>query len=217
MKKLIVGLVMLAGVTGLALAEEGDAARGETLIQQCTACHGVGGASSVSSFPKLAGQGEAYLLKQLHDIQSGARVVAQMAAQGNTPGQLDNLNDQDLADIAAYFSDQPKTVGTADPDLVELGAQLYRGGNPETGVPACAACHSPTGAGNPPAAFPMLSGQHADYIASQLRKFQAGYRADEPSDNARTNDGESMMMRATAFRLKDFEIEALASYINGLH
>jgi cytochrome c553 len=211
MKKLIVGLVMLAGVTGLASAEEGDAARGETLVQQCTACHGAGGASTSASFPKLAGQGEAYLLKQLQDIQSGARVVTQMA------GQLDNLGEQDLADIAAYFSEQDKTVGTADPDLVELGAQLYRGGNPETGVPACAGCHSPTGSGNEPAAFPMLSGQHADYVASQLRKFQAGYRADEPSDNARTNDGESMMMRTTAFRLKDFEIEALASYINGLH
>ena len=152
MKKLIVGLVMLAGITSLASAEEGDAARGETLVQQCSACHGAGGASTTGSFPKLAGQGEA-----------------------------------------------------------------YRGGNPETGVPACAGCHSPTGAGNPPAAFPMLSGQHADYIESQLHKFQAGYRADEPSEEARTNDGESMMMRATAFRLKDFEIEALASYINGLH
>lgn len=211
MKKLIVGLVMLAGITGLASAEEGDAARGETLVQQCSACHGAGGASTTGSFPKLAGQGEAYLLKQLQDIQSGARVVTQMA------GQLDDLDDQDLADMAAYFSEQDKTVGTADPDLVELGEQLYRGGNPETGVPACAGCHSPTGAGNAPAAFPMLSGQHADYIEAQLRKFQAGYRADEPSDEARTNDGESMMMRATAFRLKDFEIEALASYINGLH
>ncbi|PTY37582.1 cytochrome C [Saccharospirillum sp. MSK14-1] len=211
MKKLIVGLVMLAGVTGLASAEEGDAARGETLVQQCTACHGAAGASTISSNPKLAGQGEAYLLKQLQDIQSGARVVTLMA------GQLDNLEEQDLADIAAYYSEQDKTVGTADPDLVELGEQLYRGGNPETGVPACAGCHSPTGSGNAPAAFPMLSGQHADYIASQLHKFQAGYRADEPTNDARTNDGESMMMRATAFRLKDFEIEALASYINGLH
>lgn len=211
MKKLIVGLVMLAGFTGLASAEEGDAARGETLVQQCTACHGVAGASTVSTFPKLAGQGETYLLKQLHDIQSGARVVSQMA------GQLDSLNDQDLADIAAYYADQDKTVGSANPDLVELGEQLYRGGNPETGVPACAGCHSPTGAGNSPAGFPMLSGQHADYIESQLHKFQLGYRADEPSDDARTNDGESMMMRTTAFRLKEFEIEALASYINGLY
>ena len=211
MKKLIVGLVMLAGFTGLALAEEGDAARGENLVQQCAACHGAGGASTTASFPKLAGQSENYLLKQLHDIQSGARVVTQMA------GQLDNLNDGDLADIAAYYAEQEKTVGTADPELVELGEQLYRGGNPETGVPSCAGCHSPTGAGNDPAGFPMLSGQHADYIASQLHKFQAGYRAEEPSDDARTNDGESMMMRTTAFRLKDFEIEALASYINGLH
>jgi cytochrome c553 len=108
-------------------------------------------------------------------------------------------------------------VGNADPDLAALGEQLYRGGNPETGVPSCSGCHSPTGSGNAPAGYPMLSGQHAEYIASQLHKFQRGYRVSEPTNDARTNDGESKVMRSTAFRLKDFEIEALASYINGLH
>lgn len=210
MKKLIVGLAMLAGISGFAVAE-GNAEDGEQYTESCAACHGADGNSAAASFPKLAGQHESYLLKQLIDIKSGDRVIPQMT------GLLDGFNEEQMADISAFYASQEKTVGTADPDLVALGEQLYRGGNMETGVPSCAGCHSPTGAGNGPAAYPMLSGQHADYIESQLYKFQRGYRASEPSDEARTNDGESRVMRTTAFRLKDFEIEALASYINGLH
>ncbi len=210
MKKLIVGLAMLAGISGFTMAE-GNAEDGEQYTESCAGCHGADGNSAAASFPKLAGQHESYLLKQLIDIKSGDRVVPQMA------GLLDGFDEEQMADISAYYASQEKTVGNADPDLVALGEQLYRGGNTETGVPSCAGCHSPTGAGNGPAAYPMLSGQHADYIESQLYKFQRGYRASEPSDEARTNDGESRVMRTTAFRLKDFEIEALASYINGLH
>lgn len=210
MKKLIVGLAMLAGISGFAMAE-GNAEDGEQYTATCAGCHGADGNSAAASFPKLAGQNENYLLKQLIDIKNGDRVVSQMA------GLLDGFDEEQMADIAAYYASQEKTVGSADPDLVALGEQLYRGGNTETGVPSCAGCHSPTGAGNGPAAYPMLSGQHAAYIESQLYKFQRGYRASEPSDEARTNDGESRVMRSTAFRLKDFEIEALASYISGLH
>ncbi|MEX2321845.1 MAG: c-type cytochrome [Saccharospirillum sp.] len=210
MKKLIVGLTMLAGISGFAVAE-GNAEDGEQYTETCAACHGADGNSAVASFPKLAGQGEAYLLKQLIDIQNDDRIVPQMA------GLLDGFSEDQLEDISAYYASQSKTVGNADPDLVALGEQLYRGGNPETGVPSCAGCHSPTGAGNAPAGYPMLSGQHAAYIESELNKFQRGYRASEPSEEARTNDGESRVMRSTAFRLKDFEIEALASYISGLH
>lgn len=210
MKKLIISLVMLAGVSGFATAN-GNAEEGEQYTASCVACHGADGNSGAAMFPKLAGQNENYLHKQLMDVQNGDRVINQMT------GLLDNFDEDQLADIAAYYASQTKTVGTANPDLVALGEQLYRGGNPETGVPSCAGCHSPTGSGNGPAGYPMLSGQHADYIASQLYKFKRGYRATEAAEEARVNDGESRMMRTTAFRLKDFEIEALASYINGLH
>lgn len=210
MKKLIVGLAILAGISGFAMAE-GNAEDGEQYTESCVACHGADGNSASASFPKLAGQGEAYLLKQMIDVQNGDRVITQMS------GLLDDYDESQLADIAAFYASQEKTVGNADPDLVELGEQLYRGGNPETGVPSCAGCHSPSGAGNEPAGYPMLSGQHADYIASQLYSFQRGHRATEPADDVRTNDGESRIMRSTAFRLKEFEIEALASYISGLH
>lgn len=210
MKKLIVGLVVLAGFTGLASAE-GNAERGEQLTATCAGCHGADGNSAAASFPKLAGQGAPYLLKQLQDIKNGDRVVTQMT------GLLDGYDQQQLEDIAAYYASQTMTIGEADPALLELGERLYRGGNPETGVPACSGCHNPAGQGIAAAGFPRLAGQHADYIAAQLNKFANGYRAEEPSENARINDGESGMMQTTAFRLKDFEIEALASYINGLH
>ncbi len=101
--------------------------------------------------------------------------------------------------------------------MVELGQAIYKAGIPKSGVPACAGCHSPTGNGQSLAGFPALGGQHAAYTAAQLTKFQKGYRAETPSTTERTNDGDSRIMRSIAFNLKDFEIEALASYIQGLH
>jgi cytochrome c553 len=210
MKKLIVSLCILSGVFSFAHAE-GNAEAGKPLTAVCAACHSADGNSAVATFPKLAGQGDAYLLKQLHDIKNGDRVIVEMT------GLLTNLSDQQLEDIAAYFSSQSVQVGQAKADLVELGESLYRAGNAENGVPACTGCHAVNGAGLELAKYPALGGQHADYIASQLKKFQKGYRAEEPAADARTNDGDAKIMRTIAFRLKDYEIEALASYIQGLH
>lgn len=210
MKKLIASLIVFGGMLGFAQAA-GDAEAGEALTAVCAGCHGADGNSAVGNFPKLAGQGERYLLKQLQDVKNGSRVIVEMT------GLLDAYNDQQLEDISAFYAAQTGTVGEANPELVALGESLYRAGNPETGVPGCLGCHAVDGKGNSVGGFPALSGQHADYTISQLKKFAAGYRADEPSANARTNDGDTMVMRTIAFRLKDFEIEALASYIQGLH
>jgi len=201
MKNLLVSLFILMGVSGLVHAE-GDAEAGKSKAAACGGCHGADGNSGVSAFPKLAGQNVRYLVKQMQDIQSGARSVPAMA------GQLDGKTKQDMADIAAYFSSQFPTVGAANKDLVELGEKIYRAGSKESGVSACTACHSPTGKGNAMAGFPSLGGQHADYIAAQLRAFREGER---------TNDGDSKMMRSVAFRLTNKEIDAVASYISGLH
>ncbi len=210
MKKLIVSLCILGGVFNLAHAA-GNAEAGKPLTAVCAACHSADGNSAVATFPKLAGQGEAYLLKQLKDIKAGDRVILEMT------GMLDPLNEQQMADIAAYYSSNSIQVGQAKADLVKLGESLYRAGNSETGVPACIGCHAPNGAGNELALFPALGGQHAEYTASQLMKFQKGYRAESPTTEARMNDGDAQIMRTIAFRLKDFEMEALASYIQGLH
>lgn len=201
MNKLLVSLLLTLGVTGLAQAA-GDAAAGQAKTAVCGACHSPDGNSLAPNFPKLAGQGERYLLKQLNDIKSGNRQVVEMT------GLLTNLSDQDLADIAAYYASQTGSIGQADPKLVERGEALFRGGNLEAGMPACTGCHSPNGAGNDLAGFPKLNGQHATYVAKQLTDFREGNR---------TNDGETMIMRSIAAKLSNKDIEALSSYIQGLH
>lgn len=210
MKKVAITLALIAGLTQVgysaAAALVGDAAAGESQTMVCSACHGADGNSAVPSFPKLAGQGERYLLKQLQDIRDGARPIPTMA------GQLTGKSDQQLSDIAAYYSSQPASGGKAKPDLVALGQKIYRSGVIERKVAACTACHSPTGGGNAPAGFPALGGQHAEYIAAQLKMYRKGYE----DETGRTNDGGAMIMRSTAFGLSDKEIEAVASYIAGL-
>ena len=201
MNKVLVSLLLTLGLTGLAQAA-GDAAAGQGKVAVCGACHGADGNSPAPNFPKLAGQGERYLLKQLHDIKSGDRTVVEMT------GMLDNLSEQDMADIAAYFASQKMSVGAADPKLVERGEALFRGGKLEEGMPACTGCHSPNGAGLAAAAFPKLGGQHATYVAKQLTDFREGNR---------TNDGDAMIMRAIAAKLSKKDIEAVSSFIQGLH
>lgn len=204
MKKVIAGLVMAISVAG-GVQAAGDSVAGKAKAAVCAGCHGADGNSAVPTFPRLAGQGERYLLKQMRDIKdvkAGTRVVPEMT------GILDNLSEQDMADVAAYFAAQTAGFGQANPELAVNGQALYRGGNMALGVAACTACHAPTGAGNAPAAFPRLGGQHADYVAKQLKDFRAG---------TRTNDGDTRMMRDVAARLSDAEIDALASYVQGLH
>jgi cbb3-type cytochrome c oxidase subunit III len=211
MKKLITTLSAVALMAGAVSAQAaGDAEAGKAKTAVCAGCHGADGNSMVPSFPKLAGQVEKYTIKQLHDMKNGDRNVPQMAAF------LPGLSDQDIEDIAAYYASQTPKVGKANPELVALGEQIFRAGNPESGVTACAGCHGAAGKGMPAAGFPLLSGQHADYTEAQLKAFRASGRGDEKGPY-RANDGDSMMMRATAARLTDSEIKALASYINGLY
>lgn len=208
MNKLIVSLLLTLGITGAAVAAEGpvkgDATAGQAKAAVCGACHGPDGNSPAPNFPKLAGQGERYLTKQMQDIKSGKRTVLEMT------GLLTNLNDQDLADIAAYFASQKGSVGAADPKLVARGQKLFRGGDLDKGLPACTGCHSPNGAGNAAAGFPHLGGQHAQYIAKQLTDFRK-------EEAGRANDGDAMTMRTIARKLSDEDIAAVSSYIQGLH
>ena len=211
MKKIAIlfGLAMgcAQSVFSAELMPAGDTAAGEAQTMVCAACHGADGNSAVPTFPKLAGQGQKYLYKQLQDIRDGARPVPTMV------GQLDGKSNQDLADIAAYYAAQSRTGGQTDPELLALGEAVYRGGIPERDVAACTACHSPTGAGNAPAGFPALAGQHAEYIAAQLVAYRKGYE----DETGRINDGDTRIMRITAFGLSDREIEAVSSYAAGLY
>lgn len=205
MNKLFASLLLTLGVTGAAGAAQpitGDAVAGQGKTALCGACHNPDGNSLAPNFPKLAGQGQRYLEKQLHDIKSGKRPVLEMT------GMLEGFDDQDLADIAAYFASQKGSVGAADPKLVERGRALFNGGDLDKGMPACTGCHSPDGAGLALAGFPHLSGQHAQYVSKQLTDFREGNR---------TNDGDAMTMRTIASKLSNKDIEAISSYIQGLH
>lgn len=210
MKKTIAVTLALVGLSGLALAQ-GDAERGEELAQTCAGCHGTDGNSATPDFPKIAGQNTRYFIEQMEAYQDGSRVNALMQ------GQVAALDDQDIRDLAAFYAQQEPNFGEADPDLVELGREIYRAGLQESGVMSCMACHGAQGQGNAPAGFPRIAGQHADYTIRQLNAYRTGYRADEPAENARMTDGDTRMMRAIAYRLRDHEIEAVASYLEGLH
>lgn len=180
----------------------GNPDKGQDKVSVCSACHGSDGNSVVGLWPSLAGQNEKYLTKQLRLVKSGDRVIASMT------GLLDNLEDSDLEDIAAYYASQKNTVGQTDESKVELGRKLYYAGNLEKGVPACSACHSPRGLGNAPAAYPLLSGQQPEYVAKALKDYRSG---------ARVNEDPSKIMAAIAYKLDDEEIEALSSFVHGLY
>tara|TARA_Y100000590_G_scaffold413133_1_gene508676 strand:- start:396 stop:1019 length:624 start_codon:yes stop_codon:yes gene_type:complete len=182
--------------------EKGDPESGKQLVAACAACHGADGNSLAGIWPSLAGQNYKYLLKQLRLVKSGEREIVEMV------GQLDNLNDQDLKNISAFYSKQNNRIGQVEKDKLELGRKLYYSGNLEKGVPACTACHSPRGLGNAPAAYPLLSGQQPDYVAKALKDYRSGERS---------NEDPSKIMMAIAYKLDDKEIEALSSFVHGLH
>lgn len=201
MNKIIVSLLVVLGLVG-AVQAAGDPVAGQAKAVVCGACHGPDGNSQLANFPKLAGQGERYLLKQMQDIKSGARPVLEMT------GMLEPLSEQDMVDVAAYFASQKMSVGAADAGQVERGQDLFRGGKLAEGMPACTGCHLPDGSGIATAGYPHLGGQHADYIAKQLTAFREGERS---------NDGDSMIMRDIAAKLSNKDIEAVSSYVQGLH
>ncbi|MCC2656556.1 MAG: cytochrome c4 [Panacagrimonas sp.] len=180
---------------------KGDAKAGETKAGACAACHGPAGNSAMPAWPKLAGQGAPYTYAQLKAFKEGKRANPIMQAQAAP------LSDQDMQDLAAYFAAQPAAPGVASKDAVAVAEKLYRAGNAESGVPACAACHGPTGAGNPAAGYPRVGGQHADYNTAQLTAYRKGER------KAGAN---GQIMSEVAAKLTDEEIAALASYLNGL-
>lgn len=183
---------------------QGDPQRGEALAAVCAACHGQDGNSVVSAWPKIAGQHQDYAARQSILIRERQRDVPEMWPM------VMNLSDQDLWDIAAYFEQFPGTIGVADEELAERGRSLYMGGDMNAGIVSCVGCHGPSGEGIPGAHFPKLRGQHADYTADRLRRYRAG-------ENNGADDPYSNIMVAVARNLSDADIEALASFLEGLH
>ncbi len=196
----VCALSVMVASTGVSVAA-GNAKAGQAKAANCFGCHGPNGNSANPAWPKLAGQSAGYIAKQLADFKAGQRSDPLMASQAA------GLSQTDMDDLGAYFASQTGTQGATDKKLAAAGAKLYRGGNKKKGVAACIACHGPTGAGNPAAKFPKLSGQHATYVEKAMKDFRSG---------ARTNDMNKMMQNI-AEKMSDKEIKAVASYISGLH
>lgn len=174
-------------------------ARAEEIVQgQCFICHGVDGESSSPIFPRLAGQNEAYMARQLRDYRSGKRVSSAMQPM------VAALSDEDFVALGRYFASRPTHLHQVeDSELSQVGAFIYKRGNAFSGVAACAGCHGPNGYGTNN--LPRVAGQHAQYTEKQLREFNS---------RARTND--NMVMHTVASKLTELELKAVASYLSGL-
>jgi len=181
----------------------GDATAGQTKAGACAACHGMDGNSSDAQYPKLAGQNESYIVRQLMNFKSGSRVNAIMQ------GMAAPLSPQDMHDIGAYFAKQKSLPGVTDATLAAAGGKLFREGDPARNIPACMSCHGPDGHGNPGAVYPQLAGQHADYVQKQLQAWHDG--------GSWGADAHAQIMPAIATRLTTADIAAVSSYVEGLH
>jgi cytochrome c553 len=197
----------LAAFVGAACAEEAkpvaskpDLAKGQaTSTNVCAACHTSDGSRGSPANPIIQGQHPEYLVKQLTEFKSGKRPSPIMS------GMAAPLSESDMKNVAAFYAGKKANPGFAkSKDLVTLGEKIYRGGIADRSVPACAGCHSPTGAGIP-AQYPRLAGQHADYTEAQLVAFRGGTR------------NNSAPMTGVAAKMNDREIKAVADYIAGLH
>lgn len=203
---LAVSLVLVAGSASAQVAAKPDLAKGQQIASQvCAACHAADGNSPAAANPKLAGQIPEYLHRQLVNFkpQGGKKAERENAVMA---GMVAALSADDMRNVAAYYASQKlKPAAAKDKELASLGQKLYRGGNPASGLPACAGCHGPAGAGMP-AQYPRLAGQFAEYIDAQLKAFRSGARANDPNG----------MMRGVAARMSDREIQAVAEYAAGL-
>jgi cytochrome c553 len=185
---------------------KGDASKGQQIATQvCAACHNADGNSVIPANPSLAGQHAEYIIKQLNDFKSQdgkppARESAVMSAM------VAPLTPEDMINLGAYYAEQkPKPGAAKDKALAGHGEKVYRGGNLETSVPACAGCHSPNGSGLPPN-YPRLAGQHRDYTLAQLRAFRA---------EQRSNDG-NLVMHTITSRMSEREMQAVSEFMSGL-
>ena len=196
--------VALSVVVAVGFAAEAGAAgskeAGQSKSTACVACHGIDGNSANPEWPSIAGQHPAYTARQLKAFRDGQRQNVLMSPMAM------NLSEEDIADLSAFFAAQTVRGGETDPSKLALGERVYRTGNVKAHVTSCAGCHGPTGRGNEPAGYASLQGQHATYVAAQLRAYRKGERATDPNQ----------MMRDVAKSLTDEEIDAVAAYIQGL-
>ena len=201
-KQVMLGLALLVGATGV-MALVGDSDAGAQKNETCVACHNTDGNSTVGIWPKIAGQHQSYLVKQLLEYQKGPEGDRY---EPSMYGMVQGLSEQDIYDLASFYAEQKMTAGITQAQYLERGEQLWRGGDLAKGITACMACHHPQGLGNELANFPRLKGQNAEYTASQLKKYRSGERKNDING----------IMRMIAAKMSDEDIEAVSSYAAGL-
>ena len=200
---LLAAFMLPAAQTQAESLVDGSIDAGKAKAITCTACHGTEGNSTIPTWPNIAGQSAGYIVTQLSAFKNSSRTDPLMAPQAMM------LSDEDMRNVAVYFESLPAAaMAVANPATISKGEALYRGGDADNGTPACLACHGPSGRGNPAANYPALQGQHATYTAKQLRDYASG---------GRTSDGNTRIMRDISSRLSADDIDALASYVQGLH
>lgn len=206
MKKLLIAITSLFLGSSAALA--GDVAAGNQKSTTCAACHGTDGNSSIPMNPSIAGLSAKYLEKQLMDLRLGAKTNGKQGRYNPVmSSQAASLSDQDIADLAAFYASKTMKPNSTPEDSVALGQQLYRAGDAKRGIAACIACHGPRGEGMNLAGFPKISGQHHEYLKTQLEEFREGKRKNDPNG----------MMRDIAKQLTNEDIQALSNYLGGLN
>ncbi len=201
MKRLwILTATILGAISSTPAWSAGNVEAGAAKAVVCQACHGANGNSTNPEWPSLAGLGADYIAAQLQNFKDGKR---------NNPIMMPNamaLSPDDMADLGAYFDSLKNTGLEADPSYWQAGEKLYRGGNAARGIPACMACHGPTGRGNESAKFPALRGQHSVYVMKQLNDYASGARGTGPNG----------IMQTIAKRLSPDDMRDIASYLQGI-
>jgi cytochrome c553 len=211
-RTLLLAVALSACSIGGALAQTApakpDLAKAQTIAKDvCAACHGIDGNSPTPVNPNLAGMPAEYITAQLMHFKSGVRANPVMQ------GMSASLSPEDMKALGLYFAAQkPRIVGAKDPSVLKAGQRLYRGGDAREGIPACAACHAPDGAGVPKN-YPRLSGQYAEYTYAQLKAFKAGERGADKDGK----DVNGRIMATIAAKLSDAQMKAVAEYTAGLH
>lgn len=200
----LIFISFLALSKGAFALDVGNPEEGQRKSEACADCHEKDGNTTTENWPKIAGQPELYLVEQLKAFKQGQDGPRFEATMYNA---VMALSDQDILDLAAFYSQQKVSPGVTDESLVSLGRQIYRGGIAKKQIPACSACHNANGSGNVLAKFPSLSGQNAEYVEEQLKNYRAGTRQTDVNE----------IMRDIALRMTDQEIEAVSSYVSGLH
>jgi cytochrome c553 len=201
MKRLwILSITVFGAIVSNSALAVGSVEAGASKAVVCQACHGANGNSANPEWPSLAGIGADYIAEQLKSFKEGKRTNPVMMPN------VANLSADDMADLGAYFDSLTNAGLEADPSYWLAGEKLYRGGDAARGIPACMACHGPTGRGNEPAKFPALRGQQSVYLAKQLNDYASGARATGPNG----------IMQTVAKRLSPDDIRNVASYLQGI-